>query len=115
MRRRALTLGALFLVAGPLATESKMLLRTDHWMRRFLRPLTFRSITINDAAINTLLSDYGSVQRQTSLENGSTLKRAIQRAADAYRFLSFPDWVATKKLAAAETDALPLVKDGRRL
>ena len=103
------------LVAGPLATESKMLLRPDHWMRRFLRPLTFRSITINDAAINTLLAEYGSVQRQTSLYEIGSLRIAIRRAADAYRFLSFPDWVETKKLAAAETDALPLVEDGRRL
>jgi len=103
------------LVAGPLATESKMLLRPDHWMRRFLRPLTFRSTTINDAAVNTLLAEYGSVQRQTSLAQIDGLKDAVLGAADAYRFLSFADWVATKKMTVAETESLPLVKDGRRL
>ncbi|CAF1412324.1 unnamed protein product [Adineta ricciae] len=81
-----------FIEANTLATVSRQCLPAAHPLRVFLKPFTYRTVTINYSAATSLVSPGGLCHRIWGFEYDEFLKVCDYVIAH-YRFRTMPDWI----------------------
>ncbi len=87
--------GVHWLIANYVTTAARNKLSPTHYLRLLLKPFTWRTVTINAGAAETLCPERGFVHRASALEY-SSLTRAFGDSVGLMRFHTVPQLVARK-------------------
>ena len=84
-----------WLLANHVVSAARVTLSPEHWLARWLAPFTFRTATINVAAVESLLPEYGLAHRGTAFTYPG-LVGLLREAVDTARWESIPNWLDRK-------------------
>lgn len=101
--------GVHWLIANYVATATRNKLSPTHYLRLLLKPFTWRTVTINAGAAETLCPEAGFVHRASALTYDS-LTRAFGDSVGLMRFHTVPQ-LAARKGAADMGDRFPWMTD----
>ncbi len=105
--------GVHWLIANYVATAARVSLAPTHYLRMLLKPFTWRTITINAGACETLCPERGFVHRASALTYDS-LTQAFGDSVGLMRFHTVPELVA-RKGAEGMGNRFPWVTDALEL
>lgn len=105
--------GVHWLVGNYVVTAARTRLGVDHYLRKLLKPFTWRTVTINANASDSLLPQRGFVHRAAGLTYES-LTRSFRDSIGLMGFTTVPDMVAAKK-AEGMGNAFPWATDALAL
>lgn len=105
--------GVHWMIANYVTTAARLHLPPTHHLRLLLKPFTWRTVTINAGACETLCPDRGFVHRASALTYES-LTRAFGDSVGMMRFHTVPELVAHKG-AAGMGDRFPWATDALKL
>lgn len=105
--------GVHWLIANYVTTAARVSLSPTHYLRLLLKPFTWRTITINAGACETLCPERGFVHRASALTYES-LTRAFGDSVGLMRFHTVPELVA-RKGAEGMGNRFPWVTDALAL
>lgn len=100
------TLQIHFLNAALFALKSRTHLTAQHPIRMLLRPFTFRTVTINEHAVHSILTEGGFLFHGSAL-TWESLKKLYAHAAAEYRHVPVPVELAAKGLLEPSGSAAP--------
>jgi hypothetical protein len=99
--------------ANRVTAVSRTCLSRTHWLRLLLKPFTWRTVTINASATNTLCPERAFVHRATAFTYPALL-RAFEDSVRLQRFRTVPELIA-RKGAAGLGDRFPWATDALAL
>ncbi len=102
-----------WLIGNYVTTASRVHLSPSHYLRRLLKPFTWRTVTINDGASDSLLPRRGFVHRAAALTHAS-LSQAFRDSIHLARFETVPE-MAARKRATDMGDRFPWMTDALAL
>lgn len=105
--------GVHWLIANYVATAARNKLPPTHYLRLLLKPFTWRTVTINSGAVETLCPEAGFVHRASALTYDS-LTRAFADSVGLMRFHTVRQ-LAARKGAEGMGDRFPWMTDGLAL
>ncbi len=105
--------GVHWIIANYVTTAARIKLPPTHYLRLLLKPFTWRTITINAGACDTLCPERGFVHRSSALEYDA-LTHAFGDAVGLMRFYTVPQLIEHKK-AAGMGDRFPWATDALKL
>ncbi len=105
--------GVHWIIANYVATAARIKLPPTHYLRLLLKPFTWRTVTINAGACDSLCPERGFVHRSSALTY-EALTRAFGDAVGLMRFYTVPQLVE-RKGAGAMGDRFPWATDALKL
>lgn len=105
--------GVHWIIANYVTTAARIKLPPTHYLRLLLKPFTWRTVTINAGACDSLCPERGFVHRSSALTYES-LTRAFGDSIGLMRFYTVPQLVE-RKGAAGMGDRFPWATDALKL
>lgn len=105
--------GVHWLIGNYVTTASRIALSPTHYLRLLLKPFTWRTVTINAGASDSLCPELGFVHRASALTYPA-LRRAFGDSVGLLHFQTVPEMIAKKGLldrVKSEPDRYPWAAD----